>query len=264
MGYIYSLIDPRDNKVKYVGQTRFKLEKRYKEHLRNSKYQATKNHNVYCWINELDFNGLTPIIQKIEEIDIKQLNEREKYWILKYGDDLKNMTVGGDGIKYVNKRKFSDTHRKRIGDSCRGDKHYNFNKPAKNIKSVLMFDVNGDFLEEFPSIKIASEKTKIKLSGISNCLNGRRNSAGEYLWIFKNEFTNEVLKKKVLNSKTNPTNKRKSIGVLKINIETNEIVEEYQSYKEAARMNGTSDVTIKYVCLKSKTHIFDNHKLLIK
>jgi hypothetical protein len=264
MGYIYSLVDPRDNEVKYIGQTRFDLKKRYNEHLRNSKYQATKNHNVYCWINELKCDGLMPIIQEIEEIGVEQLNEREKYWISQYDCELKNMTVGGDGIRYINKRKFSEAHKKKIGDSCKGDKHYNYNKPAKNIKSVLMFNLDGNFLEEFSSIKIASESTKIKLSGISNCLNGRRKSAGGYLWIFKNEFTDETLKKKVLDSKNHPSNKRKSISVLKIDVETNEIVEEYQSYKEAARMNKTSDATIKYVCVKSKTHIFNNYLWKLK
>ena len=133
-----------------MGQTKFNLNKRYKEHLRNCKYYATKNHNVYCWINELLNIKLLPIIKIVEKIDVNSLNEREKYWVLLYGDTLKNMTCGGDGIKFINKRQFSVEHRKKIGDSCRGDKHYAYGKPAHNIKPIYKFNINnGELLSEY-------------------------------------------------------------------------------------------------------------------
>ena len=259
-GFIYSLKDPRDNKIKYIGQTRFNLNKRYKEHLRNSKYYATKSHNVYRWIGELTTDGLVPIIEIVEEIDVQLLNEREKYWISYYKDDLKNMTVGGDGIKYLNKRKFSEVHRKKIGDSCRGNKHYNYGKSAVNIKPVFMFDVNGNFQKEFKSIKEASINTNISISAISNCLTGKRNSSGEHIWIYKNSYDINILTKKINDCRCHPSNKSRSIKVEKIDIISNEIIETYQSYKEAAKQNNTSDIALKYVCCKSKSHIYNNYR----
>lgn len=266
-GFIYLLKDPRDNKIKYIGQTRFNLNKRYNEHLRNSKYLATKNYNVYCWINDLKNNNILPIIEKIEEIDVNLLNEREKYWILYHGNELKNMTKGGDGIKYINKRPFSVEHRKKIGNSCRGDKHYAYGKPAHNIKSIYQFDIkNGQLLNEYSSIKEAFLKTKILSAGISLCLVGKRNSAGNYIWIYKKEYDDNknILFEKLNNCKLHLSNTMKSIKVNQINIKTNEIINTFTSIREAARSFETSDATIKYMCDKSKTHIYKNYKWEIK
>jgi len=258
-GIIYSLRDPRDSKIKYIGQTRFSINKRYKEHLRNCKYYTTKNHNVYRWINELVNLDLNPIIDIVEKIDITLLDEREKYWI-SYYDDLKNMTVGGTGIKYINKREFSETHKKKIGDSCRGEKHYNYNKPASNIKPILMFSIDGKFENEFSSIKMASNYTKILTSAISNCLTGKRNSSGEHIWMYKNKYDDKILFEKIVKCNKHPSNKNKSIKISKINVISNEVIETYESYKEAARINNTSDAALIYACNKSKTHVYRNYK----
>lgn len=262
-GFIYSLSDPRDNEIKYIGQTRFNLNKRYNEHLRNCKYGTTKNHNVYCWINELLDIKLQPIIKIVEEIDINLLNEREKYWVLYYGDNLKNMTCGGDGIKFINKRPFSAEHRKNIGDSCRGNKHYAYGKQAHNIKSIYMFNINnGEQLNEYTSIKEAVVDTKILGAGISLCLLGKRNSAGNHIWIYKEAYDNNknILFEKMNNCKMHSSNTMKSIKVNQKNIETNEIINTFPSIREAARSIKTSDAAIGYVCKKSKTHIYKNFK----
>jgi hypothetical protein len=262
-GYIYSLIDPRDNNIKYIGQTKFSLNKRYLEHLRNSKYYPTKKHNVYCWINELKNNNLLPIIKKIETVNTELLNEREKYWVAYYNKQLKNMTKGGDGISYIEKRSFSKEHRKNIGDSCRGNKHYNYGKPANNIKSICNFDkTTGKLLNTYNSIKDAANDTKISYSAIGLCLSAQRNSSGEYIWLYKDEYYNNqsILKEKIIKCINNPSNKIKSIGINQINIKTNKIVNTYTSIRQAARSINTSDTAIRYVCNKSKTHIYKNFK----
>lgn len=262
-GFIYSLKDPRDGKIKYIGQTRFNLNKRYNEHLRNSKYQATKNYNVYCWINELKNNNLLPIIDEIEKIDVILLNEREKYWISVYGDTLKNMTIGGDGIKYIKKRKFSESHRKKIGESCKGDKHYAYGKQAHNIKGVYKFDIKtGILLNEYNSIKEAHIKTNISHSGISNCLHNRRNSAGNYIWIYKEEYDNnkKIIIEKLNKCKLHLSNKMKSIKINQIDLINNNIINTFESIREAARRFKTSDTAIRYACFSSKTHIYKNYK----
>lgn len=266
-GFIYSLKDPRDGKIKYIGQTRFNLNKRYKEHLRNSNYQSTKNHNIYCWINELKSNDLLPIIEEIECVELSLLNEREKYWILQHNGELKNMTVGGDGIKFIEKRKFSEIHRKKIGESCRGNKHYAYGKQAHNIKPIYQFNINnGTLLGEYSSIKEASIKTKILIAGISNCLVGKRNSAGNYIWIYKEDYdkNKNIIYRKLNNIKKHLPNKMKSISINQLDVETNNIINTFISIREAARFHNTSDSTIKYVCTKSKTHIYKNFKWEIK
>lgn len=99
MNYIYGLIDPRDNLVRYVGKTKTP-ERRLKEHLGSSslKYNTYKN----SWLKKLISLELVPIFKIIEECDDDNWQEREIYWIAYYrkllGDKLTNTTDGGDGL----------------------------------------------------------------------------------------------------------------------------------------------------------------------
>lgn len=262
-GYIYSLTDPRDNQIRYIGQTRFSLNKRFKEHMRNCKYNITKNHNVYRWINELRDINLLPIIKIVEEIDNDLLNEREKYWVSYYGNNLKNMTQGGDGIKFITIKSFSAEHRKKIGDSCRGNKHYNYGKSAHNIRPIYQFDlINGCLLKEYESIKEAVQETGILQPSISFCLTGKRNCGGNYIWIYKNVYDadNSIIDEKLKKVREHPSNQNRSKPVVKIDINSNKIITIYDSIKEAARKNNTSDTAIHFACEKSKTHEHKNFK----
>ena len=52
-------------------------------------------------------------------------------------------------------------------------------------KTILQFDENGVLINEFISITEASNKLKIKISSIANCLSGRSKKAGGYKWEYK-------------------------------------------------------------------------------
>ena len=265
-GFIYSLIDPRDNIVKYVGKTMFTLNKRFKEHLRNSTYEKIKDIPVYVWINELKSLSLTPIIKLIEEVDCIDINIKEKYWINYYnGNELKNVICGGETYGFVNKREFSAEHRKAIGDSCRGEKHYRYNKPAHNIKSLYMFDMtNGKLINEFTSIKNATIKTGISQSSISFCLINKRNSGGGYIWIYKEDYdlNKSLLKNKIKNCIEKPSNSNKSIKIKQISLLDDNVIKLFSSIKEAARNLNCNDGCIAHACRKSKTNIYKGYKWL--
>jgi len=102
--FVYGLADPRNNQIRYIGWT-VDLEKRYKGHLTDN----TNTHKVY-WIQSLLRDGIEPEMYIIEEIPVSLREEREKYWIEKYGrKNLVNGTDGGDGTTgYV----FTDEQRK--------------------------------------------------------------------------------------------------------------------------------------------------------
>jgi hypothetical protein len=261
-GFIYSLSDPRNDEIRYVGQTTYPLEKRYKEHIRNAKYSKTKNHSVYRWINELIDVGLLPMISLLDTCEIESLNDKEIYWIGKYfGKNLTNMTKGGDGIAFIVKKPFTDKHRESIGNSCRGDKHYRYNKPAFNIKRVCAFNANtGEYYKTYDSIKLASIDTAVSTTAIHFCLNGSRNSSGGRIWIYESQLNEGLVELRRKNYQENPPNEIKRIGIRKITVETNEIVATYKSIREAARENNTSDVAIIYACNKSLTHIYKKFK----
>jgi hypothetical protein len=92
--YIYTLSDPRNNEVRYVGVTR-DADQRLKEHLHPKK----KTHCSY-WVKSLLGDGIVPEMTVIESGVIGR-SERERYWIKKYregGSDLTNLTMGGDGM----------------------------------------------------------------------------------------------------------------------------------------------------------------------
>jgi predicted GIY-YIG superfamily endonuclease len=93
--YIYSLVDPRDNKVKYIGKT-VNLEKRMEQHL----YWFTgTNPRKERWIQKLKDKGFKPEMAVIEECNQSNWMEREKYWIAYYREvcpDLTNIADGGE------------------------------------------------------------------------------------------------------------------------------------------------------------------------
>lgn len=105
MGYIYKITNDVTNKV-YIGKTTSAIEKRYKEHIKQSKYN-----NKYHLYRAMNKYGLEHFhIEEIEECLSDKLSEREKYWI-KYYDSFKNgynMTMGGDGNLIYNYKEIAN------------------------------------------------------------------------------------------------------------------------------------------------------------
>ncbi len=99
--YIYALIDPRMNQVRYIGQT-VNLALRIGAHIseavnRDIGYRAK-------WIKELLDAGLRPEIEPIDLVSIAEATEREKFWITEFrrrGCNLTNMVYGGPDGKTI-------------------------------------------------------------------------------------------------------------------------------------------------------------------
>lgn len=74
-GFIYGLVDPRFNKIKYIGST-VDIKTRYNQHLFENGNNAKSK-----WICELKENGLNPILIILENINnMNDLGIREKFW----------------------------------------------------------------------------------------------------------------------------------------------------------------------------------------
>lgn len=84
INFIYTLSDPRDNSVRYVGVT-CDPEARFTEHL----YQRNGGEKS-IWISELKDLGLKPVCTIIEKHDYTKSKEskgkREKFWIQHYAN----------------------------------------------------------------------------------------------------------------------------------------------------------------------------------
>jgi hypothetical protein len=103
--YIYILIDPVFNQIRYVGKANNPNE-RYKNHKNRCRDKNTHKRN---WINKLKLKGFNPEIEIIDKILLSEWHYWEKFWISYYkflGCDLINYTSGGDGLTFGNKTSF--------------------------------------------------------------------------------------------------------------------------------------------------------------
>lgn len=57
-----------------------------------------------------------------------------------------------------------------------------------NIKPVLQYDRNGNFIKEWINPAKAGDTLKIIRQNIYDCCNGKRKTAGNYIWKYKEEL----------------------------------------------------------------------------
>lgn len=123
--FVYGLIDPVTNEMRYIGKTRCGLTEprgyiRIAQKLNEA--QRDGRRHVLRWICSLLRKEQVPKIEIIEYCDEQQLNDLEIAWIAFFrqiGCNLANMTDGGDG----GRRTKSDEERQKISLSLKGRKH---------------------------------------------------------------------------------------------------------------------------------------------
>lgn len=172
--FIYELIDPCTELVRYVGKTK-NPKKRYKSHLYSSRKKRTHKE---CWINSLLTKGLKPVMRIKTVAEKNIINECEIDMISKYAN-LTNATRGGDGISEMTpeiKAKIRLTKFK---------KHMKF-KPKKNgrNKPIVGYNlVSGEILTFTGAVEAASV-LGFNQSHITSCCKKRNgfNSHKGYMW----------------------------------------------------------------------------------
>lgn len=98
--YIYTLVDPVTNEIRYVGKT-VNLKARLSKHLYWSSLKNNKDYKSN-WIKKLLRNKLVPIMNIVQKIDEKYWKECEIYWISYFkgiGCPLTNTDPGGLGMR---------------------------------------------------------------------------------------------------------------------------------------------------------------------
>ena len=93
--YIYALCDEYNN-IRYIGKAN-NIEKRFKNHLKESKYKRTHKEK---WINSMIERGLKPTHFILDECISSDWILMEEYWIEQakvWGFKLTNGTSGGEG-----------------------------------------------------------------------------------------------------------------------------------------------------------------------
>lgn len=141
--YIYTLSDPRNNEVRYVGKA-LNPNKRFINHL------SSKN-KTHCrsWIKSLLDLNLLPILDIIDETE-NNWELLEQYWISQFkcwGFNLTNHTIGGEGQFG---RKASLETKNKMSLSRQGK------KLSKLSKEKISFKNKGNIKTEIQKEKIAS------------------------------------------------------------------------------------------------------------
>lgn len=196
---VYVHINETNNK-RYVGIT----SKQKPEHRWNSGRGYAYNGRFYNAIQKYGWNNFSHIIL-FSHLTEEQAKEMERFLIAlwettddRYGY---NLTSGGEGTcdfhpsketraklsnarrrenlseetlrrrsESLSGRKFSDEHKRKIGGS--------------NSKTIDMFSKSNDYIRSFESARNAEMALGVSHSHISQCCNGKRNSAGGYVWRF--------------------------------------------------------------------------------
>lgn len=101
---------------------------------------------------------------------------------------------------------------------------------SKKSKEVYQCDLDGNFIETFPSVREAEKVTGIGHSHIHGCLNGTYKTAGGYIFVYPKDFPIKDIeshKKKVKGHK-----------VAQVDKNTGEIIAVYDRMTDAAKVVG--------------------------
>jgi predicted GIY-YIG superfamily endonuclease len=97
MLYIYGLYSNNIKNIRYVGKTN-NINKRLYEHLNDAK-RNDKTHKQK-WLRHEIKNNRNINITILEECDVLNWEEKEKFWINHF-NNLTNLTEGGEGGRYI-------------------------------------------------------------------------------------------------------------------------------------------------------------------
>lgn len=208
---IYKITNPK-GKI-YIGQS-VNIEERKNQYKYLSKYSLGRK--IFNSIKKYGFEN--HIFEILEECSLEQLDEREIYWgiyfnVLKNGLNLKL----GDGrgicseetkqlMSISAKNIMNEEHKKKLSIAKLGkprseeaklalrvpkkskENYKNIGKWTKYSTCILQYDLKGNFIKEWSSIKEAEtfyHPKKIEKNNICSCCLGKQKTAYGYIWKYK-------------------------------------------------------------------------------
>lgn len=208
MPFIYKITNTINQKS-YIGKTIYSVDKRWKEHCRDSRKQRTEKRPLYNAMNKYGIENFK--IEIIEECSEDLLEEKEKYWINTFDtyNNGYNATIGGDGKLIIDRNLVIDTYKKYrnmktvasvLNISARSVKSILTSHDVQldtlypNCRSIKACGKNGTHIKTFDSAAEASRwlisqgMTKCKESGlrshILDACNGKRKTVSGYVFSF--------------------------------------------------------------------------------
>lgn len=187
--HIYVLIDPITLKVRYIGRTRSSLKKRLCEHISKTKLHKKTNkkltHKENWILKLLKFNS-KPYIKKVITLNCswEESHKLERELISKYRDS-RNLTnsddLGPGRYKLVSKEQKKSIS-KTLKEGYRTGRIKSFSE-----KEVYCYNLQGDFVKKFDSVKQCSEELNISKSSITRILKKKYLQCKGYRFYYKKQ-----------------------------------------------------------------------------
>jgi hypothetical protein len=194
MTIIYTLKDPFNNEIKYVGKTKSSIKHRLNQHCCKQNLK-NKSHTIN-WIKSLLKKNAKPIIEELDEVNDENWETEEKYWIeqlIQWGFKLTNTTKGGETGCLGYKHTISAKRRISILNSRPKSQEWidNTARASRKAKArrTIQKDLNGKCIKVWDSASVAAnflgDPTRSKLKNIVACCRGKRKSAYGYMWEYE-------------------------------------------------------------------------------
>lgn len=165
---VYALVDPRDNKVRYIGKSGSGM-KRVRCHMCRSSLARGRTYKDK-WLRELIASGNRPLVKTIAVCaDKKDLNKAEILWISyarSLGWRLTNLTAGGEGSFGLVK---SPETRAKIANANRGRKHTPeavANMREANKNHTISPETRAKMIASRKANYVISDETRKKMSEV--------------------------------------------------------------------------------------------------
>ena len=227
MGIIYKIENVITHEV-YVGQTKFNLDRRWKQHIKEANEAMNGKRQSFPYFHRMiiKYGSDNFIPTVLEECENSLLDEKENYWIKYYNSFQNGFNSQKGGTKSGTTQKVSEFSTKgeyiKTYDSA-SDAAIEKNTSASNIrhccngdyktcagviwqwgdsqtlkrelpkkfgreKPILQFDKADKFIKEYPSIAAAVRENQINYNSIYNVCRGTQKTAGGYKWKYKEKF----------------------------------------------------------------------------
>jgi len=205
--FIYALIDPISNEIRYIGKSMNPL-KRLTQHLCQVK-NNTKTHKR-AWLKSLLDKGLKPNIKILEVTSKNNWEFVEKSLIKFYNNKitLLNLTPGGEGVpkgtipwnkglKGVSKRNKGSFVKGEHRSSATEIKNNQRLSPKTEFKcgqipfnrvAISKYTLDEKFIKDYPSYKEAAKSVGVTYTSIRNCICfTNTNKCRGFIWKIKKD-----------------------------------------------------------------------------
>lgn len=204
--YIYALVDPRNNAIRYIGKAD-SPKRRLATHVAPCNLRDNTHKNR--WIKQLLVLGLKPTIETLDWVPASEWPTEERKWIARFrelpGPKLTNTTDGGEGAEGL---VFSEETKKRLSEAGLGRIHSpesiekmraaqkGKKKTPQHCKnmSIAQKKKAGNFSdEEKKKIRNRPSRGRSKYRGVSKSTTGswqancKINGQYEYIGVFPTE-----------------------------------------------------------------------------